>query len=57
MSIIEIKPNNCISNDPCAICGERCDPTGIDPFIAGTWHLVCDGPPRLARARRVFWGS
>jgi len=57
---IEIKPNNCISNDPCAICGARCDPTGIDPFLAGTQRLVCDDCARqhgeaeaLDRARAV----
>ena len=37
---IEVRPNNFIVNEPCAICGSRCDPTGIDPFIAGTWE--CD---------------
>lgn len=42
MPTIEIKPNNCITNDPCAICGARCDPTGFDPFLSGTWELVCD---------------
>lgn len=37
-----LKPNNCASNDPCAICGQRCDPdVGLEPFIAGTWNLVC----------------
>jgi hypothetical protein len=40
---IEFKNNNCITNDPCALCGERCDPTGYDPFVVGTWALVCDG--------------
>lgn len=39
---IEIKPNNCVTNDPCALCGARCDPWGHDPFVAGTWALVCD---------------
>jgi hypothetical protein len=39
---IEIKHNNAITNDPCAICGARCDPTGIDPFLSGTWALVCN---------------
>jgi len=42
MSIIEVKDNNCITNDPCAICGARCDPVGVDGFIAGSWALVCD---------------
>jgi hypothetical protein len=40
---IEFKLNNCATNDPCAICGARCDPTcGVEPFAAGTWALVCD---------------
>ncbi len=39
---IEIKANNFITNDPYAICGARLDPNGIDPFVAGTWELVCD---------------
>ena len=42
MADIEIKRNKTITNDPCAICGQRCDPRGIDPFIAGTKKLVCD---------------
>ena len=37
-----IKRNNTITNDPCAICRERCDPTGIDLFLDGTDALVCD---------------
>ena len=39
---IEVKSNNSITNDPCAVCGARVDPEGIDAFIAGTWELVCD---------------
>lgn len=42
MSTIEVKKNNSITNDPCALCGTRCDPEGVDPFLAGTWRLVCD---------------
>ncbi len=42
MSTIEVKKNNSITNDPCALCGTRCDPEGVDPFIAGTWKMVCD---------------
>jgi len=34
--------NNCASNDPCAICGERTDPNcGPELFLEGTWALVC----------------
>lgn len=39
---IEFKHNNCATNDPCAICGERTDPlVGPEPFLEGTWELVC----------------
>ena len=38
---IELKHNSCITNDPCAICGNRCEPNGLDAFLAGTWELVC----------------
>jgi len=51
-----LKSNNCITNDPCALCGARCDPTGFDLFVAGTWALVCDTcgdyyTPELQRIR------
>ncbi len=51
-----LRPNNCITNDPCALCGARCDPTGFDLFVAGTWRLVCDTcgdhyTPELQRIR------
>jgi hypothetical protein len=39
---IEVKPNFVITNDPCAFCGGRCDPSGLDYFAQGTWTLVCD---------------
>jgi len=42
MTVIEVKDNNAITNDPCAACGERCDPVGVDAFVAGSWSLVCD---------------
>jgi hypothetical protein len=53
---IELKENNCITNDPCIICGERCDPMGLDFFKAGTQSLVCDEcagshAPELMRIR------
>lgn len=38
---LAIKLNNIITNDPCAICGARTDPNGIDLFLADTWELVC----------------
>jgi hypothetical protein len=43
MADLEIRFNNCATNDPCALCGERCDPRGgPDLFLKGTWNLVCD---------------
>jgi hypothetical protein len=39
---IAVKPNNCCTNDPCSICGSRCDPCGLDYYVAGTWSMVCD---------------
>ena len=29
---ITLRLNNCFTNDPCAICGGRCDPCGFDFF-------------------------
>jgi hypothetical protein len=37
-----LKSNNTITNDPCAICGARCDPDGLDFFIEGTQSLICN---------------
>ena len=39
---LEVRPNPCITNDPCVLCGARCDPTGMDVFVTGTCSLVCD---------------
>jgi hypothetical protein len=40
---VVLRPNNCVSNDPCAICGARTDPVGgLDFMLAGTNALVCD---------------
>jgi hypothetical protein len=40
---IIIRENNCATNDPCAICGQRTDPNGLfDFFLEGTVSLVCD---------------
>ncbi len=37
-----IKYNNCATNDPCAICGDRTDPdVGPEVFVEGTAALVC----------------
>ena len=37
-----IKYNNCVTNDPCGICGARTDPVdGPDVFVEGTWSPVC----------------
>lgn len=39
---LAIKFNNCASNDPCAICGARTDPSvGPELFMADSWALVC----------------
>jgi len=39
---LAIYDNNCATNDPCAICGQRTDPeVGPELFLAGTWQLVC----------------
>jgi hypothetical protein len=39
---LAIKLNNCATNDPCAICGDRTDPVvGPELFLEGTWALVC----------------
>ena len=56
---IVIKPNNAITNDPCAICGARCDPDGLDFFLEGTERLVCDRcatriAPKLSRLKNVY---
>ncbi len=37
-----IRWNNCATNDPCAICGERTDPVvGPELFLRDGWALVC----------------
>ncbi len=38
---IEVRRNNAITNDPCALCGERCDPCGLDFFLRDSEALVC----------------
>lgn len=40
--VLAIKDNNCASNDPCALCGKRTEPScGPELFLEGTWSLVC----------------
>lgn len=40
---LHVAYNNCATNDPCALCGSRCDPeVGLETFVAGTFELVCD---------------
>jgi hypothetical protein len=36
-----IRVNNVLTNDPCALCGEATDPTGIDLYLADRPALVC----------------
>ncbi len=54
---LAIKLNNSLSNDPCALCGARTDPSGVDLFLEDSWSLVCDAcgdlhAPELMRALR-----
>jgi hypothetical protein len=39
---IVIGINNTLTNDPCALCGGRTDPDGIDLMLADSLSLVCD---------------
>ena len=36
-----IRVNAVLENDPCALCGQATDPTGIDLFLAERPALVC----------------
>jgi hypothetical protein len=36
-----IRVNAVLENDPCALCGQATDPTGIDLFLADRPALVC----------------
>lgn len=38
---IVIRENNAVTNDPCAICGKRTDPTGVDLMLRENLALVC----------------
>jgi len=56
---IVLAVNTCITNDPCALCGARCDPCGLDYVLRSKKPgrvLVCDAcaakhAPELVRAR------
>jgi hypothetical protein len=37
-----IRLNTSLTNDPCALCGEPTDPTGIDLYLAERPALVCN---------------
>lgn len=55
-----VQLNNAATNDPCAVCGKRTDPTvGPELFLSGTWALVCHAcgernDPILMRRLRVW---
>jgi len=38
---LSIRVNTVLTNDPCALCGEATDPTGIDLYLADQPALVC----------------
>lgn len=38
---LAIRVNTVLTNDPCALCGQATDPTGIDLFLADRPELVC----------------
>ncbi|GAC1446092.1 MAG: hypothetical protein NVSMB56_01770 [Pyrinomonadaceae bacterium] len=38
---LAIRVNSVLTNDPCALCGEATDPTGIDLYLADRPALVC----------------
>lgn len=49
-----IRVNTVLINDPCALCGQATDPTGIDLYLADRPALVCNScgffhAPALAR--------
>jgi hypothetical protein len=37
-----IRLNTALINDPCALCGQPTDPTGIDLYLADNPALVCN---------------
>ncbi len=51
---LAIRVNTVLMNDPCALCGQATDPTGIDLYLADRPALVCHScgffhAPALAR--------
>jgi recombinational DNA repair protein (RecF pathway) len=38
---LAIRVNNTLTNDPCALCGQPTDPTGIDLYLLERTALVC----------------
>jgi hypothetical protein len=51
---LAIRVNTVLTNDPCALCGQATDPTGIDLYLADRVALVCHScgffhAPALAR--------
>jgi hypothetical protein len=39
--VVIMKENLGLKNTPCAVCGGKCHPTGLDLFVAGTTKLIC----------------
>lgn len=37
---IDLRRNNALTNDPCRLCGARCDPCGLDFFLGETEALA-----------------
>ena len=59
---LAIKLNNTLTNDPCALCGARTDPDGVDLFLEESMALVCDEcgdrhAPELVRVPRTSRGA
>lgn len=53
---IEVKHNNCMVNDPCALCGGRTDPVvGLEVFLEGTRGLVCRECARQIDPAELRW--
>ena len=55
---ITLRVNNILINNPCALCGARCDPCGLDYFLGETKRPVCDQcaekyVPEIVAARTV----
>ena len=48
-----IRLNTALTNDPCALCGQPTDPTGIDLYLAEKPALVCNA---FVRAEYEMYG-